>query len=119
MVAMAGLLSLAAFTLTGPAAAYCALGVGLFNSIMFPTIFSLTFQRSSASSSATSGLLCVAIVGGAVLPWMAGFIADQTGSFGHAFIVPVIGYAGILVFALAAARVRGVDNSPVAMAAGH
>ena len=119
MVAMAGLLSLAAFTLTGPLAAYCALGVGLFNSIMFPTIFSLTFQRSSASSSATSGLLCVAIVGGAVLPWIAGFIADKTGSFGHAFIVPVIGYAGILIFALAAARVKGVDKSPVAMAAGH
>jgi FHS family L-fucose permease-like MFS transporter len=119
MVAVAGLLALAAFLLTGPAAAYCALSIGLFNSIMFPTIFSLTLQRSSASSSATSGLLCVAIVGGAILPFVAGKIADATGSFGHAFIVPVIGYAGIFVFALAAARVKGADHAKVAMPSGH
>ena len=119
MVAMAGLLSLAAFTLSGPAAAYCALSIGLFNSIMFPTIFSLTLQRSSAPASATSGLICVAIVGGAVLPFIAGKIADTAGSFGDAFIVPVIGYAGILIFALAAARVKGADHTAVAMAAAH
>ncbi|WP_037537272.1 sugar MFS transporter [Sphingomonas sp. PR090111-T3T-6A] len=119
MVAVAGLLSLAAFTLSGPAAAWCALSIGLFNSIMFPTIFTLTLQRSSAPASATSGLLCVAIVGGAILPFIAGKIADVTGGFGHAFIVPVIGYAGILVFALAAARVKGAEHATVALPSGH
>ncbi|MGN6122733.1 MAG: MFS transporter [Sphingomonas oligoaromativorans] len=119
MVAAAGLLSLAAFTLSGPAAAWCALSIGLFNSIMFPTIFTLTLQRSSAPASATSGLLCVAIFGGAVLPIVAGKIADVTGGFGHAFIVPVIGYAGIFIFALAAARVKGAEHATVALPAGH
>ncbi|MDH7640709.1 sugar MFS transporter [Sphingomonas oryzagri] len=119
MVAVNVALSLAAFLLSGPAAAYCALAIGLFNSIMFPTIFSLTLQRATAPASATAGLLCVAIVGGAVLPWIAGKITDATGSFGHAFIVPVIGYIGILIFAIAAARVKGADHHAVAMPAGH
>ncbi|WP_454886457.1 sugar MFS transporter [Sphingomonas oryzagri] len=119
MVAVNVALSLAAFLLSGPAAAYCALSIGLFNSIMFPTIFSLTLQRATAPASATAGLLCVAIVGGAVLPWIAGKITDATGSFGHAFIVPVIGYVGILIFAIAATRVKGADHHAVAMPAGH
>lgn len=119
MVAVNVALSLAAFLLSGPAAAYCALSIGLFNSIMFPTIFSLTLQRATAPASATAGLLCVAIVGGAVLPYIAGKITDATGSFGHAFIVPVIGYVGILIFAIAAARVKGADHHAVAMPAGH
>lgn len=119
MVAVNVALSLAAFLLDGPAAAWCALAIGLFNAIQFPTIFSLTLQRSSAPASATSGILCVAIVGGAVMPWIAGRITDATGSYGHAFIVPVIGYAGILIFALAAMRVKGADHHQVAMPAGH
>jgi FHS family L-fucose permease-like MFS transporter len=119
MVAVNVGLSLAAFLLSGPAAAWCALSIGLFNAIMFPTIFTLTLQRSSAPASATSGLLCVAIVGGAILPWVAGRITDASGSFGHAFIVPVIGYAGILLFAIAAARVKGAEHHAVALPAGH
>ncbi|WP_242154000.1 glucose/galactose MFS transporter [Sphingomonas sp. BAUL-RG-20F-R05-02] len=119
VVAINVVLSVAALTLTGPAAAYCALAMGLFNSVQFPTIFSLTLQRSAAPSSATSGLLCVAIVGGAVLPWIAGKIADVSGSFGNAFIVPAVGYVGILIFAVAAARVKGADAAPVAMPSGH
>jgi FHS family L-fucose permease-like MFS transporter len=119
MVAVNIGLALAAFLLSGPAAAWCALSIGLFNSIMFPTIFTLTLQRSSAPASATAGLLCVAIVGGAILPYVAGKITDATGSFGHAFIVPVIGYVGILIFALAAARVKGADHHAVALPSGH
>ena len=119
MAAVNVALSLASFLLSGPAAAWCALSIGLFNSIMFPTIFSLTLQRSSAPASATSGLLCLAIVGGAILPWIAGRITDATSSFGHAFIVPVIGYAGILLFAISASRVKGAEHHAVAMPAGH
>jgi MFS transporter, FHS family, L-fucose permease len=102
---MAALLSLLAFTLDGPAAAYAALGVGLFNSIMFPTIFSLTLERSSAPSSSTSGLLCMAIVGGAALPYLSGRIADAAG-LETAFIVPALAYLGIVFFAASAARRR-------------
>lgn len=119
VVAINVALSIAALLLAGPAAAYCALAMGLFNAIQFPTIFSLTLQRSSAPSSATSGLMCVAIVGGAILPWIAGRIADASGSFGNAFIVPVAGYAGILIFAIAAARVKAADTAVVGMPAGH
>jgi len=119
VVAINVVLSVAALMLTGPAAAYCALTTGLFNSIQFPTIFSLTLQRSSAPSSATSGLLCVAIVGGAILPWIAGAIADVSGSLGNAFLVPVVGYIGILTFAIAAVRIKGADSVLVTMKGSH
>jgi FHS family L-fucose permease-like MFS transporter len=75
------------------------------NSIMFPVIFTLTLERSSASEAATSGLLCMAIVGGAFLPWLAGRIADAMG-LRAAYIVPLIAYLCISVFGFAAARAR-------------
>ena len=107
------LLSVAAFATTclclfvttapGAVAGVAALAVGFFNSIMFPTIFTLTIERSSAPTSSTSGLLCMAIVGGAVLPYIAGRVADAR-SLDLAFFVPMAGYVGILCFALAASR---------------
>ncbi|MEO9133333.1 MAG: glucose/galactose MFS transporter, partial [Sphingomonas sp.] len=78
--------------------AYAALGVGLFNSIMFPTIFSITMERSKASSASVSGLLCMAIVGGAVIPIASGWLADAT-TTGMTFVLPAIAYVGILIFA--------------------
>lgn len=88
----------------GVTAAYAALAIGFFNSIMFPTIFSLTLERSSASASATSGLLVFGIIGGAILPPIAGAIADATGAVTPAFFVPLGGYIVLIVFALACAR---------------
>ena len=79
-----------------------ALCVGIFNSIMFPTIFTTTLERSSAPASATSGLLCVAIVGGAFVPLVFGMVKDATTSYSLAFIVPAICYGYILWFANAA-----------------
>lgn len=99
----AALLCGAALLTVGPVAAACALAVGLFNSVMFPTIFTLTLERSSASPSATSGLLCVAIAGGAVVPLLVGQIADHAG-LGWVFLVPLIAYLAILGFAAACAR---------------
>ena len=81
---------------------YAALLVGLFNSIMFPTIFTTTLERSSASASATSGLLCVAICGGAFIPLLFGAFKDNLGSFNLAYIVPLLCYGYILWFANAA-----------------
>jgi FHS family L-fucose permease-like MFS transporter len=87
-----------------------AIAIGLCNSILFPTIFTLTLERSSAAPAATSGLLCMAIVGGAVLPRLAGAVLDH--SIDAAFAVPAVAYALLAIFALAAKNAR-----PVAFAA--
>jgi len=87
----------------GPVTGYAALAIGLFNSIMFPTIFTITLERSGVSQSSTSGLLCLAIFGGAVLPLAVGAIADRFG-LGMSFIVPLAAYAFIALFALTALK---------------
>jgi FHS family L-fucose permease-like MFS transporter len=84
--------------------AFAALLIGLFNSIMFPTIFTLTLQRSSAPTSATSGLLCMAIVGGAFLPLAFAKIEELTGSISMGFIAPLVCYVYVLWFAFAAKK---------------
>jgi len=103
--AAAALLCLSVSQGTGLVAAACAIAVGLFNSIMFPTIFTVTLERSSASAAATSGLLCMAIVGGAILPPAAGLIADSAGLH-SAFLLPMAAYAAISLFAMTAAKAR-------------
>ena len=95
----------------GVVAAAIALSIGLLNAIMFPTIFTLTLERSSASSASTSGLLCMAIVGGAVLPLIVGRIADAAGLH-TAYLVPMLAYACIAAFALGAGRVRLAQRVP-------
>lgn len=104
---VAAVLCLAVSQGAGGFAAVCALAIGLFNSIMFPNIFTLTLERSTASAAATSGLLCMAIVGGAVLPPATGLIADSiAGSAGlhAAFLLPMVAYALICGFAIRAAK---------------
>ena len=90
----------------GATAAFAALAVGLFNSIMFPAIFTLTLERSTAPASATSGLLVFGIIGGAILPLLAGRIADAAGVINPAFYVPLVGYVLLVVFAVAASRAK-------------
>ena len=87
----AATLCLAVSQLHGATAAYLALSIGLFNSIMFPVIFTMTLERSSASPAATSGLLCLAIVGGAILPYVYGVIADAAGLH-TAYFLPAPAY---------------------------
>ncbi|MNT01791.1 L-fucose-proton symporter [compost metagenome] len=99
----------------GVTAAYAALAVGFFNSIMFPSIFTLTLERSSAPAAATSGLLVFGIIGGAVLPLLAAQVADRSGDIHLGFFVPVAGYLLLTVFAVACARTKGRDSEgPVA-----
>lgn len=102
----------------GTAAAACALAVGLCNSIMFPTIFTLTLERSSASAAGTSGLLCMAIIGGAILPQLAGKVADASG-FHAAFMVPMAAYIVIALFAMSAAKARVFDVRQAAGSVAH
>ena len=90
----------------GTTAAVAAISIGLFNSIMFPTIFTLTLERSRAPTSATSGLLVFGIIGGALIPPLAGWIADRAGALGPAFIVPLMGYVCLFGFAAACWRSR-------------
>ena len=101
----AGLLCLVVSATDGSIAGYAALSIGFFNSIMFPTIFTITLERSGVSQSSTSGLLCLAIFGGALLPVAVGAIADRFG-LSASFLIPFAAYVFIAFFA-GAARVRG------------
>jgi FHS family L-fucose permease-like MFS transporter len=99
----AALLVTASMMLGGHAAMWTILAVGFFNSIMFPTIFSLGVAELGPLTGNGSGLLNMAIVGGAVLPVIQGSIADQVGLH-HAFVLPVICYLYILFFALSGSK---------------
>ena len=97
--ALAVLLVLVAVTGTGALAMWTILAVGLFNSIMFPTIFSLALHGLGRVTSAGSGALCLAIVGGALVPLLQGVIADLV-SLRVAFVVPMLCYAYICWYGL-------------------
>ena len=97
------------FAIGGVSAGFVALAIGLFNSIMFPVIFTLTLERSRASEESTSGLLCTAIVGGALLPLLVGWVSDMHG-YAFALIVPALCYVVLCLFAVAAGRARIVRN---------
>src|SRR5436305_1799023 len=73
--------------------------VGLFNSIMFPSIFTLAIAGLGPLTGKASGLLVAAIVGGAVVPELQGFIADHIGIH-HSFVLPVLCYVYIIFYAL-------------------
>ena len=81
----------------GSLAMWAILAVGLFNSIMFPTIFSMALHRLGKLTGNGSGILCMAIVGGAIVPFVQGFFADQIG-IQLSFYVPMACYAFILYF---------------------
>ena len=83
----------------GPVAMWTILAVGLFNSIMFPTIFTLAIDGLGKHTGQGSGILCTAIVGGAIIPVIQGMFADRIGIH-HAFILPVLCYAYIAFYGL-------------------
>lgn len=83
----------------GHMAMWAILGVGLFNSIMFPTIFSMALHKLGSFTGQGSGILCMAIVGGAIVPFIQGFFADQIG-IQLSFYVPLLCYGFILFFGM-------------------
>lgn len=107
----AAILCFFVFTVAGPASGFAALSIGLFNSLMFPTIFSLSLERSNTRPEVTSGVLCTAIIGGAVTPLIAGWVSDRW-TYSTAFVVPMICYLAVAVFAVLAFR-----TSPTSVAA--
>ena len=99
---------------TGHIAMYSIIAVGLFNSIMFPSIFTLGIAELGPLTGDGSGMLVMAIVGGAILPYLEGAIADRIGIH-HAFIIPAICYLYILYYALWGSRPTPVvAQTPVA-----
>ena len=87
----------------GPAAMWTILAVGFFNSIMFPTIFSLGEAELGPLTGNASGLLNMAIVGGAIIPLMVGVTADSYGLH-QAFILPVVCYLYIVYYGIRGSR---------------
>ena len=81
----------------GHMAVWSILAVGLFNSIMFPSIFTLGIAEMGPLTGEASGLLVIAIVGGAIIPEIQGVLADHIGIH-HAFIIPVICYLYIAYY---------------------
>ena len=100
---LAGVLVLIAMTGQGSLAMWAILLVGLCNSIMFPTIFSLALQGLGKYTSQGSGILCLAIVGGAIIPLLQGMLADNIG-VQLALILPIGCYLYITYFALFGAK---------------
>jgi MFS transporter, FHS family, L-fucose permease len=88
---------------TGHFAMWSIILVGFFNSIMFPSIFTLGVAELGPLTGDGSGIMIMAIVGGAILPLAQGAIADRVGIH-HAFFLPVICYLYILFFALSGSK---------------
>lgn len=97
------LISLSVST-TGAVAGYSLLAIGLMNSIMFPTIFSLASEGLGARAADGSGVICVAIVGGAIIPPLTGHLADLTGNLATALALPALCYLLIAAFGIYARR---------------
>ncbi len=98
-----------AATTSGSLAMWAIIAVGLFNSIMFPTIFSMALSKLGPQTSQGSGILCMAIVGGALVPFAQGFLADTIG-LQPSFFLPAACYAFILFYGLKYADMYRVNG---------
>lgn len=96
-----------AIVFDGAIAMWSILAVGLFNSIMFPTIFSLAINKLGDATSHGAGVLCLAIVGGAIVPLLQGVLADAIG-VQLAFILPIFCYGFIFYYG-----VKGAQPTPL------
>ncbi|MFC0773958.1 L-fucose:H+ symporter permease [Terrimonas alba] len=94
------LLSLVTIFGSGIITLYAVIGISFFMSIMFPTIFALGIQDLGADTKSGSSLIIMAIVGGAALPPLLGFIADKTDNIQYGYVVPLICFAVVLFFGL-------------------
>ncbi|HET9836225.1 MAG TPA: sugar MFS transporter [Rhodanobacteraceae bacterium] len=102
--AVAGALVLTTMLTRGHVAMWSVVAIGLFNSVMFPNIFTLGIEKFGALTGKVSSLLVMAIVGGAVIPLAQGALADHVG-VQHAFVLPLACYAYIVFYGLRGSRV--------------
>ena len=98
----AALLTATATFATGWAGAAALLAVGLCNSVMYPTIYALALPADRRAAPIASMLLCMAVVGGAVIPVLTGLFADAAG-LATALLLPALCYLGVAAFARSAA----------------
>jgi FHS family L-fucose permease-like MFS transporter len=108
---MAIVLLIVAMTFAGKVAMWSVLAIGLFNSIMFPTIFTLAIDKLGRHTGEGSGVLCMAIVGGAIVPVLQGYFADSIGLL-QSYFIPAICYAYIVYYGLKGHVVRTTDAVP-------
>lgn len=108
--AINALLVLTTMLSSGGVAMYSIIAIGLFNSIMFPTIFALGIERLGPMTSKASSLLIMAIVGGAIIPPLQGLFADHIG-LQHAFFLPLLCYLYIVFYGLSGSRLRSVPET--------
>jgi FHS family L-fucose permease-like MFS transporter len=94
---IAMLLALSSSASAGTLAAITIVAIGLFNSIMFPTIFTLAIEGERGDTPQASGLLCMAIFGGAIIPEIVGLVADRFG-LSVALVVPALCYVWIACY---------------------
>jgi MFS transporter, FHS family, L-fucose permease len=99
------LLLITAILVGGPVAMWCVVAVGLFTSIGWSNTFSLALEGTGIYKSQVSSLLVMAILGGAVLPPLMGYIADSTKNLQVSFIVPLIAYAYVAFYGAIGHRV--------------
>ena len=99
----AGILVLGGMVLNNP---YLLVGAGLFHSVMWGAIFSLAIDKLGKYTSAGSGALMMGIVGGAILPFAQGILADRLGGWQFTWIIVLIGEAYLLYYALVGHKVR-------------
>lgn len=103
---VAAILDIATSFSTGSVALWTIISIGLFNSIMFPNIFSLAVKDlDNAELSGASGLINALIFGGAVIPPLMGGIADAAG-YTYAFLVPAVCYLFIFYYAVSGSKIR-------------
>jgi FHS family L-fucose permease-like MFS transporter len=86
-----------AMAVAGKTAMWAVIAIGLFNSIMFPTIFTLAIDGLGKRTGEGSGVLCMAIVGGAIIPVAMGWLADNV-SLLYAFVLPLVCYIYIAYY---------------------
>jgi len=106
----AAALAAVAATSSGAQAGYSLLAVGLCNSVMFPTIFAIAIERLGKDAPRGSGVLCFAIVGGAIIPVLVGHVADHVG-LSLSLLVPSSGYLLIGIYGVYCALDRN-DSGP-------
>lgn len=99
----AAILVLISMMTSGDVAVWTIVAVGLFNSVMFPTIFTLAIEGLGKNTPKGSAVLCMAIVGGAVVPVLQGILADNLG-LQPSFIMPILCYAFILFYSVKLAK---------------
>ncbi len=102
---------------TGKVAMWAILSVGLFNSIQFPTIFTLGIERMGKLTDKASSLLIMAIVGGAIIPLLQGVLADNIGIH-YAYVLPVLCYLYIMFYGFKGSKIVPRPETNASASAG-